>query len=120
MKKDGRLQGKDFINIGIFTAIYFVIVFAVACLGFIPIMMPLFGGVCAADRRRSVYALSDKSQKIWDAHNYGNDTGDYHDAYGAKLAYSHYRNSLWSVGRFADEKQRVSKRVKVRAGEWDF
>lgn len=40
MKKDGRLQGKDFINIGIFTAIYFVIVFAVACLGFIPIMMP--------------------------------------------------------------------------------
>ena len=35
-KTGGRLAGKDFINIGIFTAIYFVVVFAVACLGFHP------------------------------------------------------------------------------------
>ena len=41
----GRLNGKDFINIGIFTAIYFVIVFAVACLGFIPIFMVLICGI---------------------------------------------------------------------------
>ena len=33
------------INIGIFTAIYFVIVFAVACLGFIPIFMVLICGI---------------------------------------------------------------------------
>lgn len=51
-KTGGRLAGKDFINIGIFTAIYFVVVFAVACLGFIPILMaaicgivPLFAGI---------------------------------------------------------------------------
>ncbi|MGC4019645.1 MAG: MptD family putative ECF transporter S component [Muricomes sp.] len=36
-----RLQGKDFINIGIFTAIYFVIIFAVGMIGFIPIFIPL-------------------------------------------------------------------------------
>lgn len=36
-----KLKGKDLINVGIFTAIYFVIVFAVAMLGYIPIFMPL-------------------------------------------------------------------------------
>lgn len=40
MKKEG-LKGKDLINVGIFSAIYFVIVFAVAMLGYIPIFMPL-------------------------------------------------------------------------------
>ena len=30
-KTGGRLTGKDLINVGIFTAIYFVVVFAVAC-----------------------------------------------------------------------------------------
>lgn len=32
---------KDLINIGIFSAIYFVIVLAVAMLGFIPVFLPL-------------------------------------------------------------------------------
>ncbi|MDO4651034.1 MAG: MptD family putative ECF transporter S component, partial [Eubacteriales bacterium] len=40
-KKADRLEGKDLINIGIYSAIYFVIVFAVALLGYIPIFMPL-------------------------------------------------------------------------------
>lgn len=46
------MEGKDLINIGIFSAIYFVIVFIVAMLGFIPIFLPLlavlvpiFGGI---------------------------------------------------------------------------
>ncbi|WP_245157207.1 MptD family putative ECF transporter S component [Anaerovorax sp. IOR16] len=39
--KNERLKGKDLINVGIFTAIYFVIVFAVSMLGYIPIFMPL-------------------------------------------------------------------------------
>ena len=34
------LKGKDLINIGIYAAIYCVIMTAVAMLGFIPIMMP--------------------------------------------------------------------------------
>ena len=36
-----RLQGKDLINIGIFTAIYFIVIFAAASIGFIPIFIPL-------------------------------------------------------------------------------
>ncbi|MDO4633609.1 MAG: MptD family putative ECF transporter S component [Eubacteriales bacterium] len=40
-EKAEKLNGKDLINIGIYSAIYFVIVFAVALLGFIPIFMPL-------------------------------------------------------------------------------
>lgn len=40
-RQDTGLQGKDLINIGVFTAIYFVIVFAVAMLGYIPVLMPL-------------------------------------------------------------------------------
>ena len=41
MKKDGKLKGNDLINIGIYAAIYCVIMTAVAMLGFIPIMMPM-------------------------------------------------------------------------------
>ncbi|MBR1898517.1 MAG: MptD family putative ECF transporter S component [Oscillospiraceae bacterium] len=35
------MKGKDLIHIGIFSAIYFVIVFIVAMLGFIPVFLPL-------------------------------------------------------------------------------
>ena len=40
MKRE-KLKGKDLINVGIYTAIYFVIIFALAMLGYIPIFMPL-------------------------------------------------------------------------------
>ena len=40
-KNTQKLQGKDLMTIGIYSAIYFIIVFAVAMLGFIPIMMPM-------------------------------------------------------------------------------
>ena len=60
MKNKKKLKGKDLINIGIYAAIYCVIMTAVAMLGFIPIMMPLlcvivpiFGGI--------PYAFFDKS-----------------------------------------------------------
>ena len=50
--KHEKLKGKDLINVGIFTAIYFVVVFAVAMLGYIPILMvlmcilvPILGGI---------------------------------------------------------------------------
>ena len=36
-----KLQGKDFINIGIFTVIYFVVTSVVAMLGVIPVFIPL-------------------------------------------------------------------------------
>lgn len=41
-----KLQAKDLINVGIFTAIYFVIFFAGVMLGYIPIFIPLLGFVC--------------------------------------------------------------------------
>ena len=40
-KSDNRLKPKDLINIGIFTALYFVVVFAVAMIGYIPVFIPL-------------------------------------------------------------------------------
>ena len=36
-----KLQGKDLMNVGIYTAIYFFVTFLVAMLGFIPIFMVL-------------------------------------------------------------------------------
>lgn len=52
MKNANRLNGKDLVNIGVFTAIYFFSIMIFAVLGFIPIfmplysvLMPLFGGI---------------------------------------------------------------------------
>ncbi len=39
--KNKKLDGKDLINVGIFSAIYFIIIFAIAMLGYIPVFMPL-------------------------------------------------------------------------------
>lgn len=41
MKTDNKLKGRDLINVGIYGAIYFVILFAVAMLGMNPIFLPL-------------------------------------------------------------------------------
>ena len=48
MKK--KFEVKDLITVGIFTALYFAVIFAVACLGFIPIFMvfvPRIGPIIA-------------------------------------------------------------------------
>lgn len=39
--KDNKLKGKDLINIGIYAAIYCLLMTCVAMLGYIPIMMPM-------------------------------------------------------------------------------
>lgn len=39
--KNEKLKGKDLINVGVFSAIYFAIVMAIAMTGFIPVMLPL-------------------------------------------------------------------------------
>ena len=41
-----RIKPKDLITTGIFTAIYFVIIMAVAMLGYIPIFIPLLAVIC--------------------------------------------------------------------------
>lgn len=52
MDKSQKLNGKDLINVGVFTAIYTVVMMAIAMLGYVPIfiplysiLMPLFGGI---------------------------------------------------------------------------
>lgn len=48
---NSKLQSKDLINVGIFTALYFVIMFASGMLGFIPIMflfLPLYMPIISA------------------------------------------------------------------------
>ena len=44
---DKKLNTKDLINIGIFTALYFAIVFIVALLWYIPVMMVIMPALCA-------------------------------------------------------------------------
>ena len=46
MGENKKLQARDLINVGIFTAIYFVLFFASMMLGYIPIFIPLLGLVC--------------------------------------------------------------------------
>jgi energy-coupling factor transport system substrate-specific component len=40
-----KLQAKDLINVGIFTAIYFVMMFALMMLGYIPVFIPLLAAL---------------------------------------------------------------------------
>lgn len=69
-QKKRRLEGKDFITIGIYTVIYMVITTLVAILGFIPIY-PIDGGTLSVGRGYSIYALCYKSKKVRYDCNYG-------------------------------------------------
>ncbi|MCR5622114.1 MAG: MptD family putative ECF transporter S component, partial [Treponema sp.] len=42
MDSSKKLNGKDLINVGIFTAIYFVVLMVFAMLGYVPIFIPLY------------------------------------------------------------------------------
>lgn len=44
---DTKINTKDLINIGIFTALYFVVVMVVAFIGFVPILMLVMPAACA-------------------------------------------------------------------------
>lgn len=46
MEQKSKLTGKDLVNVGIYTAIYFVVVMIVAFTGFIPIFIPLLTVLC--------------------------------------------------------------------------
>ncbi len=46
MKENENLKGKDLINVGIYGAIYCVLMTAAAMLGYIPIMLPLLTVIC--------------------------------------------------------------------------
>ena len=55
-----KLQGKDLINVGIFTAIYFVVMMAIAMLGFIPIFLPLLIVLVPPKIKIPMFAISSK------------------------------------------------------------
>ena len=44
--QSNKLTGKDLINVGIYSAIYFVIVFLIAMLGMVPILYPMLVVFC--------------------------------------------------------------------------
>ena len=44
---DNRLNTKDLISIGVFTALYFVIVFLMAFIGYVPLLMVIMPALCA-------------------------------------------------------------------------
>ena len=46
MSSQERINGKDLINIGIYAAIYCVVVTAISMIGFIPVLMPLLAVLC--------------------------------------------------------------------------
>ena len=60
-----RLQGKDLINIGIFTAIYFIVIFAAASIGFIPIFIPLISVIVPLVGGIPMMLFFSKIKKVW-------------------------------------------------------
>lgn len=59
-----KLNGKDLINVGIYSAIYFVIMMIVAMLGSYSRTIPNVGYICADYWGNPVYALFNESEKI--------------------------------------------------------
>ena len=59
---DKKINAKDLINVGIFTAIYFVVFFACGMLGYIPIFMVALPLPYCSCGRDTLYALFDKGQ----------------------------------------------------------
>ena len=63
-----KIQPKDLITTGIFTAIMFVICMGVAMLGYIPIFIPLLSVLVPLVG--GIPFISDKSQKVWHGINH--------------------------------------------------
>lgn len=59
-----KLQAKDFITVGVFTAIMFVVMMAVAMLGFIPIFIPLLSVLVPLISGIPFMLFATKSQKF--------------------------------------------------------
>jgi hypothetical protein len=64
-ESDSRLKPKDLINIGIFTAIYFIVAFTAGMIGYIPIFVPLQSVVVPLVGGIPMMIMPDKGAKIW-------------------------------------------------------
>lgn len=65
MNKQDKLNGKDLINIGIYAAIYCVIMTAVSMLGFIPVLMPMLAVLCPLIGGIPMMLFYTKVKKFW-------------------------------------------------------
>ena len=66
-----KLNAKDFINIGIFTVIYFVMFFITGMLGYIPIFAVIIPLGAGNTGRHPVHAVPDKDREIRCGDYYG-------------------------------------------------
>ena len=96
---NNKLQGKDLINIGIFTAIYFIVIFAAASIGFIPIFIPLISVIVPLVGGIPMMLFSLKSE-VWDADYLRRAVGNYYaaDRHGL-LVHPHWLD-LWVIADF--------------------
>ena len=60
-----KLTGKDLINIGIYAAIYCVIMTAISMLGFIPVMMPMLAVLCPLIGGIPMMLFYTRVKKFW-------------------------------------------------------
>ena len=66
-----KLNAKDFINIGIFTVIYFVMFFTTGDAGLHPYLCSYHSTCTGNIGRHPVHAVPDKDRKIWCSNYYG-------------------------------------------------
>ena len=66
MKNNQKLKGKDLINIGIYAAIYCVLMTCISMLGYIPIMMPMLTVIVPI-----ILGVLYQGQEVRNDHHYG-------------------------------------------------
>ena len=106
--KSNKLQAKDLINVGIFTAIYFVIFFAGMMLGYIPIFIPLLGLVCPILCGIPFMLYLTKVKKFGMVSLTGIILGLLNN-HGQRCAGSDFRYRLWCPGRCNFAGRKISK-----------
>lgn len=71
MKNNQKLKGKDLINIGIYAAIYCVLMTCISMLGYIPIMMPMLTVIVPIILGAPMMLFYTKVKKFGNDHHYG-------------------------------------------------
>ncbi|MFR5110588.1 MAG: MptD family putative ECF transporter S component [[Clostridium] leptum] len=108
-KKVIGCKQKDLINIGIFTAIYFVIFFAGMMLGYIPIFIPLLGLVCPILCGIPFMLYLTKVKKFGMVSLTGIILGLLNLIMGKRCAGSDFWHHLWCPGRCHFAGRKISK-----------
>lgn len=98
-----KLQGKDLINIGIFAAIYFVVVFYRIYVGSYSYLHSFIGCAGTADRGHSHDAVLLQDQEVWNVNDLRFAGGYFNAAnWNGLLVYS-YGTGFWADCRFNAE-----------------